>query len=95
MRPMMDQGGCAAKPGCRSGSALERGVRPHSGRLGYVAPKYKGESRNWATAATGQAARQTPVSPAQPVSNWYHSRSTYLSQRTATISPRRKNRGVL
>ena len=27
MRPMMDQGGCAAKPACRSGSALERGVR--------------------------------------------------------------------
>jgi hypothetical protein len=28
VRPMMDQGGCAAKPACRSGSALERGVRP-------------------------------------------------------------------
>jgi hypothetical protein len=27
VRPMMTQGGCAAKPGCRSGSALERGVR--------------------------------------------------------------------
>jgi hypothetical protein len=29
VRPMMSQGGCAAKPACRSGSALERGVRPH------------------------------------------------------------------
>ena len=29
VRPMMNQGGRAAKPGCRSGSALERGVRPH------------------------------------------------------------------
>ena len=29
VRPMMNQGGCAAKPACRSGSALERGVRPH------------------------------------------------------------------
>jgi hypothetical protein len=27
VRPRMNQGGCAAKPGCRSGSALERGVR--------------------------------------------------------------------
>ena len=27
--PMMDQGGWAAKPACRSGSPLERGVRPH------------------------------------------------------------------
>ena len=30
MRPMMNQGGRAAKPGCRSGSALERGVRRHA-----------------------------------------------------------------
>jgi hypothetical protein len=31
VRPMMNQGGCAAKPACRSGSALERGVRLHCG----------------------------------------------------------------
>ena len=29
VRRMMDHGRCAGKTACRSGSALERGVRPH------------------------------------------------------------------
>ena len=58
MRPMMDQGGCTGKAACRSGSGVERRVRPARTSAAQRAPSEQRTPKTWPWWAPG--ARGSP-----------------------------------